>query len=398
MPADDLCPLQHVTPAEPSLATHDVAFHPGELPEAVEREPNSKREEATPLSVPMTVNAGFHAADDEDWFKLSLKAGQKVRLDIVGQRFLRLPVDTSLEVYDAAGELVAQNNEAPPTDVEFVHDFDPFDAGLTLTAKTAGDYFVRVREETGLSGPRAMYRLTVEEPKLDLRLHHWPDAVPVWGPGSSASFICTVERYGADNEVSVSVEGLPEGWRGSTSIVPAKVLVKRLFLTITAPAAAKVGDVATFRVVGRMKGGETSVNREAHPLNLYISTDRSFCRLSRVGRAVVAEPQGPWLETDVTELTVPAGGEAEVPVRVIGAQPNDEVRLAGNISTSSFKCNLGVPMTLKLKDGVALVPLKFENQQPGRYSTTISWAWSGDIRTGMPAPCTSIIIVNVTEK
>src|SRR5690606_3346475 len=140
--------------------------------------------------------------------------------------------------------------------------------------KTDGEYFVRLSENTGAAGDRAVYRLTVSEAAPDFRMYAWPDGVPVWGPGTTSGFVVKVERFPVlPSDVEISIEGLPPGWTGSTTFSlgnrpdrPVTYHDLHVFLTITAPADAAVGTVVPFRVVGRATHDGRTLERTAQPL------------------------------------------------------------------------------------------------------------------------------------
>ena len=126
----------------------------------------------------------------------------------------------------------------------------------------------------------------------------FPDGVPIWGPGSTASFLVKIERQsGLDADIELSVEGLPENWTSSRHTNTWKApqsstyYTTKQFLTITVPPGAQPGTVSTFRVVGRAKVGERMIERTAQPLTLYYSSDTGFFRISATARAAVARPQ-----------------------------------------------------------------------------------------------------------
>src|SRR5262249_27060845 len=145
----------------------------------------------------------------------------------------------------------------------FAHDFPCSDSWLPFTAKLAGDYFIRLTEQGGGGGPRHRYRLTVRELRPDFQLYVWPDAVPVWGPGTTAAFVVHMQHWGKLNaDVRMTIEGLPDGWVGGGTVISSSAYGvfgpptgMSVLLTITAPADAKLGDTATFRVVGRAEQG-----------------------------------------------------------------------------------------------------------------------------------------------
>jgi hypothetical protein len=377
----------------------DLPFVHGTLTEAIEHEPNAARDQATPLEVGTTVNGRFDVAGDEDWYRLKLGANESVSLDLVAGRYLRSPVDTAIVVYDASGERVTGNDDAVKSGQENVHDFDTFDSGLTLKSKKAGDYYVHVTEQTGSHGPRAVYRLSADYTKPSFNVYQWPDGVPVWGPGTTASLYVTIERltFGVD-DIELSVEGLPSGWVGSQTLAQKNPVFRKYLLTITAPADAKVGDLAPFRVVARAKVRDQVVEQIAQPLTLYANGDRSQVRVSPISRAVVADPQTPWLTTEAREFNIAAGESLKVPVTIRDLPDGQIATLTGNQPHMGVQATLGVQMKLKPAGDQLVVPLDTKSLMPGRHGIVIAWAWACDTRKGMPGPCTPIIYVNVSPK
>lgn len=395
VPSDHAMPLFHASSSAPGAS--DVPLLATDLEEIVEREPNDVRSAGTPLARNQGASGRFATADDVDWYRLSLTKGDRLRLEIHAQRYLRSAADTHLAVFDAGGELVAENDDLASTDVEMLHDFETFDAALHFDPPTAGDYYVRVSQQSGTFGDRAVYHLSILDRKVDVRLHAWPDAVPIWGPGNTSAMVVTVERFGAPSAVELAVEGLPPGWSGSAGYAPGGTTPRnRAFVTLTAPATARVGDVAEFRIVGRVKSGAGVVERNAQSLTAYIPNDRQYCRVSPKLRAVVGRDIDVRLACDVREIHVAQGRKAEAVVKVSPA-PNGPLPVSVNLAGQSFKCNLGVQQKLPAVDGVLRVPIDCDELPPGRYGIVVALAWGSELRIGMPGPCTPLIVLNVSE-
>ena len=439
---DPAYPLHHVTLQDANHSGLDVPLVVGDLPEIIESEPNDERTAAAELKWPVTVNARFQQPNDADWYRVKLEASQKVWFETIAHRFIRSPIDTLIQVYDAEGKLLGENDdEAFDPNYESYHDFKTTDSKLLFTAPTAGEFFVKVTEQTGASGPRAIYRLTVEEARPDFRLSHFPDGVPVWGPGSTACVLVRIDRFaGCDDDIEVSVEGLPAGWTsspatslGGKGVRPYNTYQLKVFVTITAPADAVPGTCFPFRIVGRTRGvgfqpaaassnSATTVVSESTPtttdgqarslphviehpslpLSLFYTSDTGFFRVSPQSRVAIAKSQGPWLEAIVLEITIAAGGNATIPVKVLGAGDVKELPIVVNIATAGVACVLTTPQNLPIKPsedgktGVVEVPIKLPPEiHPGTYGITIAQTWRSDIRIGMPGPCTPLIKLTV---
>jgi hypothetical protein len=277
---------------------------------------------------------------------------------------------------------------------------------LTFTPKAPGVYFLKVSEANRAAGPRAVYRLQVKPAEPDFEVFLFPDVVPIWGPGSTASFLVKIERQsGLGADVEVFVEGLPAGWSSSRHAFPWKspqdisYYTTKAFLTITAPKDAAPGTFSEFRVVGRAKVGERTIERTALPLTLFYSSDTGFFRISPVARAVVARPQGPTLAAITTDVTMKLGETAQIPVQVIDAGDLKELSLNANVCSNGVAANWGSPISLPIQDGKAIFPLQVpDHLVAGTYPLVIARSWRADIRTGMPGPCTQTIKLTVLPK
>jgi hypothetical protein len=410
-PMDARLPFGHI--GHPATAGDiELPLVWGDLPETIEAEPNDDAQQATPLALATTANGRIDRTGDADWYRLSLKAQQSVELQTVAHRFLRSPADSSLEVYDAAMKKLAENDDGIAIEYMCFHDFQPTDSLLTFQAPADGDYLVKVSEQTGAGGPRCVYRLTAKLAEPDFEMQLYPDGVPIWGPGSTASVVVKVDRRnGLNSDIQLAIEGLPDGWSTRPALNIAQTPERpgstfynyfglRTFLTITAPPTAQVCDMTEFRIVGRATLPDGRVlERVAQPLTWYYTSDIGFFRVTPVARAVVVRPQGPWLSTDVTELTAAPGQKVEIPVRVHDAGDAATIGLVVNMATYGVACAYNPPSSVAINNGVALVPLTVTAETPpGEFYVTVARTWGSDIRVGMPGPSTPLVRLVVPGK
>jgi hypothetical protein len=398
----------------PELKVYDGRHLPlifTDHPEVIEAEPNDEREKANPLrtfrypDAGVAVNGRFNNRGDQDWFRFKLKKGEGVLLEIAAQRHLRSPVDTLVEVFDATGKKLAENDDGLVFMGQCEHDFPSADSRLEFTAPADGEYFVRVTDQNGLSGKRAVYVLTVAPLVPGFRLHQWPDAVPVWGPGATASFVVQVQRWGGlKGDIALRIEGLPAGWKGSAGIAqqatyydPRHGLNQKVLMTLTAPPDAKVGDLAAFRVVGKVVHDGTTIEREAWPQTLLGSahTDRMHLRYSQVARAAVAVPLDCRIEVGVKELTVEFGGKVTIPVKVHRAGKNP-IAISVDGETPAAGSAWRAPLTLKDNENEITLELDVgRERRPGTYGIVVSRSWAADLRAGRPGPCSELILIHI---
>ena len=401
-------PVQYITPTDKTLVAHDLAFIRGDLSETMETEPNNERKSATPLAMDSTVNGQFQQDGDDDWYKMELDKGERIELEIAAQRHLRSPVDTLVEVFDSEGKRLAGNDDGAIFDGMTSHDFRTFDSFLTFVSKKKGIFFVRVSEQTGTFGPLANYRLTCRRETPNFRVYHWPDAIPVWGPGSSSVLAVEVIRTGRlQEDIEFTVEGLPEGWQGSSTIstmanyrAPLRWhFGTRVFLTITAPKDAKVGDMVPLRIIGRTKVGNKKIEHVSQAMTTYVFGNHRF-RVSPVTRAVVARPQAMSLNTKTESLQAVPGETLKVPVTVTHHLEKPEpFSLNVNSGKNHVRCNMGAPIACKPGQSEITVPVTIpDTTPPGPLDVVVALQWRSDIRVGLPGPCTRLIRIDVRKK
>lgn len=408
VPAEGSYPLIHVALGQAAPDGRDLPFLRGEFPEMIEAEPNNDRQHANRINWPITINGRFSQAADEDWYTLSLKKGQGVLLEVTAQRYLRSPIDSLLEVYDGSGKKLAENDDgrlfARPN--HCAHDFSSADSWLTFTAPQEGPYFVRNIDQNGGGSPRAVYRLSVSEAKPDFILYQWPDAVPIWGPGTTATFIVEIYQIGVMTaDLELRVEGLPQGWVGSTTRLSASAYALqppgglKALLTITAPPDAPLATAVPFRVFGKAVQDGRTIEHEAQYLTLYGNShnDGMWLRSSPIARAVVADFRDCWLETSVKELTARPGETIHIPVK-IHRRPGvkADVGVVVNGPTNSAGCGMRPPLALKPDQNEVLIPLTIApGTPPSLRGIVVARSWASDTRQGRPGPCTGLIQLRV---
>lgn len=405
---EDRSPVQYISfdgasPDLPFVRSHQLELHPNE--------PGDQLAKAFSITEwPVVLNGIFDKPGDTDWFRLDLDKGEKIFLDVLAQRHLRSPVDTLLEIYDADGKLLAANDDSELLLSEVNHEFVPFDSQRSFQAKNAGPYFVKLGEQSGAGGPRAVYRLSLSTDKPDFTLYQWPDAVPVWGPGTTAAFVVEIHRFGGlKHDVEISIEGLPDGWTGSTTTAFNEdyrhafrgAFGHKLFLTLTAPTEIPVGSIAEFRVVGRAKLESGKIVHQALPLSHLTWGEPNRFRAGQTSRAVVARPQGIPLMTPQTEITAKPNASMEIPLILPESMesPTKPVSLSLNRATTHFKCAIGPPIKVTFQNGKGILKVSLPASfKAGRfYDLVVSNAWASETRQGLPGPCTGLIRVHVAE-
>ena len=140
-------------------ATELLPFVVGLIEEAAETEPNDTIEESQPVdAAAVTINGVLQKTGDVDAYSIDLQQGQTLVASVDAHRSLASPVDTVIQILNAAGTVVAHNDDD--------HGLDP---QIVFPVTEAGRYHVRVfgfpatpDKNIRLAGAASyVYRLTV---------------------------------------------------------------------------------------------------------------------------------------------------------------------------------------------------------------------------------------------
>ncbi len=127
-----------------------LVFSVGDLPEVSEKEPNNSMGEAQQIVPPITVS-GYLKLADQDFYRFSAKAGQRLVLEVEARR-MGSAIDPVLEVLNSAGHRVAYNDDAPGLGV---------DSRVEVTFPKTGTYYAVVHDSKYNEQPITVYRLKI---------------------------------------------------------------------------------------------------------------------------------------------------------------------------------------------------------------------------------------------
>ncbi|MGV3719269.1 MAG: hypothetical protein ACO1SX_00035, partial [Actinomycetota bacterium] len=228
-----------------------VPFRVGDHPEALEAEPNNGAEQANPVDLPATLNGRFLTPGDADTYRVTLRKGELWRFDGWVER-LGSPTDASLSVLDAAGKVLATNDDGVPR---------THDPRLWFTAPSDGQYLLQIRD-AGMSrlGERLVYRLEAAPQGPDFEVEAAVEAV-TGATGGKAEINLTVTRQGGfDDDVTLTADGLPAGVTAEPLVLKGNQNKGKLTLAIS--AAARAGSWP-LRLIGTASGAAGQMVRAA---------------------------------------------------------------------------------------------------------------------------------------
>jgi len=132
----------------------------GQVPEVNEVEPNNTPDKVTLLPLPVCFNGRLSEGSDRDGFKVKLRKGQVVLIEVEGLRVLANIYESwlkgFLEITDSAGRPLATNQGT-------VDDYYRWDPVLRFDPPADGEYTVWFRDLNWRSDAKGVYRVTVGE-------------------------------------------------------------------------------------------------------------------------------------------------------------------------------------------------------------------------------------------
>lgn len=236
----------------PAVVTHPQVANPVSV--AVEPHPcrlaADALKERDALAAPFTVSGRFEKSGQVDRF---LVAGKKSRALTVRceSPSLGLAAAPVVAVVGPDGKPLARVEPQRPDS----------DAEVTFTPPADGAYTVEVRDLYGAHGPRHAFRLTVRPPQPDFVLTVPSDRIALNAGTPADAVVAVTRRDGFPHDLTLAVEGLPDGVMAAVVPPAGKPDAAKLTLRFTADGPYKPGPV---RIVGT-SSGRTRVASAALP-------------------------------------------------------------------------------------------------------------------------------------
>lgn len=266
-------------------------------------------------ALPIGVSGRLGKPHEEDRYRLPVKSGDRVRLEVFAER-LGSPVDVALVVRNEAGAQVARGEDSPGS-LDPVLEYAVPDKVTSIV--------VGVVDAQGRGGPRAVYRLTAESASGsgagEYRLVSPTSHLSV-APSKFAILPVLVERKGYEGSIALSGEGLPAGLRVEGSTIPAGADGAIAMIHRDRAGA----DAVITRWTGKADDGATAkLSIKGHPLERlqpWLAQEIALATTS----AKPAEFDIAWRDSSATSALVPAR-KLVLPVKLTRADDKGAVKL-----------------------------------------------------------------------
>ena len=263
----ELVPLaENAGPGVHSLAagrkgfvSNRVPFALDTLPEVVEQEPNNTPATAQKVTLPVIINGRIGRPDDWDVFQFTGKSNDTVVAEVRARR-LDSPLDSVLKLTDAAGNLLAFNDDYEDLGAGInTHHADSY---LMATLPADGSYYVHIGDTARQGGEEYGYRLRLSAPQPDFELRIVPSSLSIRSNSSAPLTVYAMRKDGFKGPIKLSLKDPPTGFSAPPATLTATQTVGRLNIKTTLLATT---EPVTLSVVGSAKIGDQEVAREAVP-------------------------------------------------------------------------------------------------------------------------------------
>jgi hypothetical protein len=259
-PAADAEPGIHsLAVSRKGFVSNRVPFALDTLPEVFDQEPNNTPATAQKVTLPVIINGRIDHPDDWDVFQFAGKSNDTVVAEVQARR-LDSPLDSVIKLTDAAGNLLAFND-----------DHEDFGAGINthladsyfiVRLPADGRYFVHIGDTARQGGEEYGYRLRLSAPQPDFDLRVVPSSLNLRVKSSGALTVYAQRKDGFTGPIRLRLKDPPPGFSAAAVTIWATNNVARLNIKTDLAATEEPVNLS---ILGSAKIGDQEIVREAVP-------------------------------------------------------------------------------------------------------------------------------------
>lgn len=251
--------LYSLTARTKGFFSNPVPFARDTLPEITEQEPNHTLATAQKLTLPVIVNGRIDHPDDRDVFQFTGKAGESIVAEVQARR-LDSPLDSVIKLTDAAGNLLAYNDDHEDLGAGLnTHHADSY---FLARLPADGAYFVHIADIARQGGDEYGYRLRLSAPRPDFDLRVVPSSLTLPSKSTNTLTVYAIRKDGFAGAIRLGLKDPPAGFSALPITMAPTQSVARLVVGTT---LVRTPEPATLAVVGCADLGGQEATRQAVP-------------------------------------------------------------------------------------------------------------------------------------
>jgi hypothetical protein len=241
------------------LVSNRVPFARDVLSETSEKEPNNTLAAAQKVALPILINGRINRPDDWDVFEFAGKSNETVVAEVFARR-LDSPLDSVLKLTDAAGNLLAFNDDHE--DLAAGINTHQADSYLSATLPADGRYFVHLGDTARQGGEEYGYRLRLSAPRPDFELRVVPSSLSLRSNSSGTLTVYAKRKDGFAGPIKLALKDPPLGFSNYQVTLQATQAVTKINLKTSLRSTP---EPVCLTVAGTAKIGDQSIVHEAIP-------------------------------------------------------------------------------------------------------------------------------------
>jgi hypothetical protein len=241
------------------FVSNRVPFALDNLPETLEQEPNDTPASAQKVTLPVIINGRIDRPGDWDVFQFIGQSNDTLVAEVQARR-LDSPLDSVIKLTDAAGNLLAFND-----------DYEDLGAGLNTHHADSyfmarlpadGPYYVHIGDTAQQGGPEYGYRLRLSAPQPDFDLRVVPSSLSLRAKSAAPLTVYARRKDGFAGPIKLGLKQPPPGFSAAPLTLSGTQTVARLTIR-TALVATE--EPATLSISGSARIGGQEITRQAVP-------------------------------------------------------------------------------------------------------------------------------------
>ncbi|PCJ60008.1 MAG: hypothetical protein COA79_09385 [Planctomycetota bacterium] len=230
--------VEYIHTDEKNSAPSPVYLHSHALKSYSEVEPNlgMHKPNVITFSLPFTISGIIQEKNDNDWFQFKAKKGQKFDVFVHARKY-RSPFDSFISIFDKNKKHINSNDDSGSPD-----------SFLTFSATYDGIYYIQIRDSLQRGAKDFVYHVEFRkrQPIIDTylaatKVRTQEGQFVDLSAGNKAVLKMSVNRQYNNDELKVSVSGLPDGVTWQASNISSKVKTYPIILINNGSAPLQSG-------------------------------------------------------------------------------------------------------------------------------------------------------------
>lgn len=259
-PARDAGPgLHRLVATRKRLVSNPVPFALDTLPDGFDREPNNTPAQAQPVTLPVVLNGRIDRADDWDVFQFQGRSNQLIVAEVQARR-LDAPLDSVLKLTDAAGRLLAFNDDCEDLCAGVnTHHADSY---FMVRLPADGTCCVHLGDTARQGGDAYGYRLRLSAPQPDFELRVVPSSLSLRAKSSAALSVYAIRKDGFAGPIKLTLNDPSAAFSAAPVTLSGTQTMVRLTIKTDLPMTREPVGLS---IVGRARIGDREIMRAAVP-------------------------------------------------------------------------------------------------------------------------------------